>query len=90
MAIRVPRNDLKLLLMLVLSNFITYFGVCPQTLELIQMQMREFMRGNLVSIQWLVVAGAARAVYIIMIWRIVVHCPEVAISDPMIAQSKHT
>ncbi len=77
------RNDLKLPLMLVLSVFITYFGVWPQTLHLIQIHMREFIRDNLVLIG-LVVASAARAVYMIMILYIVVRCPEVAVLDLMI------
>ncbi|SJK98897.1 uncharacterized protein ARMOST_02172 [Armillaria ostoyae] len=77
------RSNLKLSLILVLSVFITYFGVWPQTLHLIQMHMREFIRDNLILIG-LVVAGAARAVYMIMILYIVVRCPEVAVLDLVI------
>ncbi|KAK0193045.1 hypothetical protein F5146DRAFT_529807 [Armillaria mellea] len=77
------RNNLKVLLVLVLSVFITYFGAWPQTLNLIEMHMREFIRDNLVLIG-MVVAGAARAVYAIMILYIVVRCPEVAVLDLVI------
>ncbi|KAK0457981.1 uncharacterized protein EV420DRAFT_1643335 [Desarmillaria tabescens] len=79
---RLERNA-KLFLVLLLSVFITYLGVWPQTSALVQAHMVEFIKDNLALIRF-AITGAARAVYIIMIWYIVAYCPEVVILELVI------